>query len=373
MPPKNIEHALKHAAEMIGRGLISSEAQVAQAVILPTLNALDWDYANPEECLPQYPVSGYSEGRGWVDFALLWKGAPLVFIEAKRLGGLGIAGESQLFNYANRQGIPLLVLTDGDTWDFYLSMAAGIPSERRFYRAELRRQENFLELARHFDSYLRKDQVTSGKARRAAEEFHASQQGKVTAKNAIPEVWQSLLQDPDDMLRDLLVEAVESKCGTKPDLDDAEEFLGRQAERLSASPTSTRAASSIPPPTASTFLHPKRSDGAKRIVGYTLNGKNFEIGVGNRTLAEVLKTFQRRDANFMPKYAAVTIGRTRRLVAQNRDDLYNVKDLLDFSVELEDGWWLGTNLSNVDVKKRIRIACEVIGIRFGEDLKLIER
>ena len=375
MSNMNIQNALKHAAEKIRSGLLTTEAQVGQAVIIPTLSALGWDYANPAEFLPQYPVPDDSGGRGWVDFALLGAGGhPLVFIETKRLGGLSVAGESQLFDYANGRGIPILVLTDGNTWDFYLSMAAGVPAQRRFYRAELQREEGVSEFARHFGLYLRKDMVLSEKARIEAEKFHESNRGREEAKRVMPEVWQTLLQEPDEMLRDLLVEAVESKCGTKPELDDAGDFLAKQADGFQAR-VSSGAPVNVPSPkkVSEPAIITTDGGGKKRIVGYVLQGQRVETGVGNRTLAELLKELHRRDPEFMPKYAFATRGRTRRLVAKNRDDLYNEKDLLDFSQQLEDGWWLGTNLSNVDIKKRIRIACAVAGIRLGADLQIIER
>lgn len=366
----SIQDALKHAAEKIGGGLLTAEEQVKLAVIIPTLHSLGWDYANPAEFLPEYPVSGYSEGRGRVDFALLQRsGAPLVFVEAKRLGGLSVAGQNQLFDYAHGQGIPLLVLTDGETWDFYLGMAAGVPAERRFYRAELRHEEKIPELASHFESYLRKSRVLSGEARLAAEKFHKSMKGREEAKRVMPEVWRKLLQE-DDMLRDLLAEAVESECGTKPDLDDAGDFLGKQADLLHIVTSPTPPASPAPNPGP---LDPSARERNKRIVGYVLDGQRVKVRAGNRTLAEVLKAFHSRHSGFMQKYAHVTKGRTRRLVAQNRDDLNSNKDMLEHSQDLGNGWWMTTNLSNVNIRNYARQACEVAGIRFGADLKLIER
>ena len=65
----------------------------------------------------------------------------------------------------------------------------------------------------------------------------------------------------------------------------------------------------------------------------------------------------------------------RRLVARNSNDLYYQKpDLVRAaSLDLGNGWWLGTNLSTADIQKKIKIACEVAGIKFGSQLTLIER
>ncbi len=111
--------------------------------------------------------------------------------------------------------------------------------------------------------------------------------------------------------------------------------------------------------------------GSGRIIGYILDGKETYIGAGNRTLADILKKFTDRDATFMPRFAASTRGSTRRLVATEREDLYDQKDLTVYSVNLENGWWLGTHLSGRGIRKYIKVACNVANVRFGSQLILL--
>ena len=119
----SLDKVLKKAVERIQSSSLENEAQVKQAVILPILRALDWDDSDPAEFVPEF-----SAGNGRVDYALLRSGGgPLVFIEAKGLGGVDAKGEEQVFRYAVNRGVPFLILTDGNLWDFYLSMAAGDP------------------------------------------------------------------------------------------------------------------------------------------------------------------------------------------------------------------------------------------------------
>ena len=374
----DIQSALERAATTLSSGQITNETQVSFTVIVPILSALDWNYTNLAELFPEYPVPNYKEGKGRVDFALLRPdGHPLVFIEAKRPNNLKATGVNQLFDYATNQGVPLLILTDGAEWRFFLSMAAGVPDERRFYRAELRGGGNISEIARHFDSYLRKKRVHSGESQRAAEEFHKSAQSKAEAKNTISQVWLSLLQEPDDTLRDLLVEAVEEKCGTRPDLDDVEEFLDNQIQNMMPVQTSDVAvqkrSNAVSPPSRKSNITDIPHKTKRQIVGYTLNGEEFKTGTGRNTLAEILKKFQQRDPNFMSTYAYETQGRTRRLVAQRQEDLYDTEHLLyGNSMQLEDGWWLGTHLSSGNVRKNIITACKIAGVKFGKELTLIE-
>ena len=61
----NLEQTLRSAVGRLRSGQLDNEAQVKHAVILPTLHALEWDYADPG------PVKAeYSAGSGRVDYAL---------------------------------------------------------------------------------------------------------------------------------------------------------------------------------------------------------------------------------------------------------------------------------------------------------------
>lgn len=366
----SLEEVLKKAVKRIHSGSLNNEAQVKQAVILPILRELDWDDSDPAEFVPEFSVDS-----GRVDYALLRNGGgPLIFIEAKGLGLAGADGEEQVFRYAVNKGVPFLILTDGELWDFYLSMAEGIPAERRFYRAELKREERIPEYVEFLETFLRKSRVVSGNARRAAEQRHESNQERGKARDAIPRVWRTLVENSDEILYDLLVEEVESECGTRPELDDVEVFLKNLSSGISSqtsdiSPTSShshssRSASALPQPV---------DKSRPKIIGFILDNNPFETGAANRTLAEVLKAFQRLDPGFMSRFGAETRSRRRRLVAENRDDLYNQPHLVTYSLDLENGWWLGTNISSDKVRASIEIACKVTGVKFGSQLTLIER
>ena len=156
----SLEEVLRKAVERINSGSLTNEAQVKQAVILPILRALDWDDSDPAEFVPEFSVDN-----GRVDYALLRHGGgPLVFIEAKGLGGVDIKGEEQVFRYAVNRGVPFLILTDGNLWDFYLSMAAGDPPDRQFYRVELKNEERVIEYVEPFEKFLLKSRVVSEEA-----------------------------------------------------------------------------------------------------------------------------------------------------------------------------------------------------------------
>ena len=358
----NLEATLRTAVTNFGSNRLENEAQVKQAVILPILRALEWDDADPVAFKPEYAVEG-----GFVDYALLDRSMPRVFVEAKRKGAISADGEAQLFRYAAHQGVPLLVLTDGNVWALYLSMAEGLPSERRFFMAELE-QADIPKCAENFRSLLRKDRVVSGAARREAERRHELVRSRLRAREGIQTAWQELLTGPDEILRDLLAEKVEADSGSKPDLDDIESFLRRLASSSTRSlgPLEQQSGPRRP-------RKPRQPPKGGRIVGIVFGAQRIDAGSARATLTCVIQKLDKTDPHFMQRFAEATISKRRRLVAMQRSDLYDKPHLEVHSIDLGNGWWMGTNLSNAAIRKHIETACRTAGIKFGSELTLIEK
>ena len=215
----SLSDARNKAVDRLKSGDLSNEAQVKQAVILPILRSQDWDDTDPNQFKPEYKVR-----KGFVDYALFSPTGPRVFIEAKRQGALDAKGEAQLFTYAANEGIPILILTDGDRWDFYLSMAGGAVSERCFL--QIRLSESGKEDDSHICRVLRRDHVESGSARLYAEKLLQVRKNRDLGRQSIPEAWQALVQEPDGMLHDLVEDKVFELRGVKPNPDDVRAFLG---------------------------------------------------------------------------------------------------------------------------------------------------
>jgi hypothetical protein len=374
----NLQGTLAAVAELIHSDVLKNEADVKQFVLLPVLRALDWDDSDPLTIRPEYAA-----GPGQVDYALLHDGRPLVFIEAKRLGNVDDKGEEQLFQYASNKGIPLLILTDGDRWDFYLSMAAGDPPERRFFRMELSHLEHKVsDFVGFLEEHLRQAAVVSGRAKSSAERLHASDVERKKAQKRIPQAWRDLVGEPDDLLCDLLAEKVESECGTRPHSDDVERFLtGLSTGPLTSQPRKRprlrgrrlrerQSVASHKPQPAS----PRPQRNKTRIVGFVLGNERVETGSAIAALAEVIKNFAGNDSSFMERFSESTVGRTRRVVARTPDALFfGRSDFAEkYSEDLGSGWWLGTNRSTDTVRRNIEVACRIANVRFGSELKLIE-
>ena len=269
-----LEPILKTAILNLRSGRLDREEDVKLAVILPILNALDWRSADPGALRPEYPA-----GPGRVDYALLCHGRPQVFVEAKRRGALDARAESQLFGYAANNGVPLLVLSDGLCWDFYLSMADGRPEERRFHRLELRSDDRVPEYAATLDNWLHRRQVASGDARRGAESRLERDRSLTRARDALPGAWRALIEEPDGLLCDLLAERVAAMVGTEPRRSDIEEFLRHlPASRRLPVPAGRSPAPAPERPVARELPARPAGDGAPRTRGVGGSREGASLG-----------------------------------------------------------------------------------------------
>ncbi len=286
------------------------------------------------------------------------------------MGRADAKGEEQLFSYAVNRGIPLLVLTDGKVWNFYLSMAPGNPPDRRFYRIELTQEGMIPDYAELFRRYLQRDNVVSGRARLDAEEQLRIAKESELARNQIAPCWNALLSAPSPILREALVDAVERQCGVKPELDDVQKFL--QGLHYAPAPLPHNP---VPDKPVAPRKPNRNRKATGKILGYILDGRRVDAQSGSRALRSILMEFERRDASFLERFAAETRTASRNLVARSRDDLFVTSPHLGErqSLPLDNGWWLGTNLSLSQVRGHIETACRLAGVWFGVQLTLIER
>jgi len=158
------------------------------------------------------------------------------------------------------------------------------------------------------------------------------------------------------------VNGVEKKCGIKPELNDVNNFL----QKWLPSPRKKSPISSVSP-------SPNTSKEHVQITGFILDDNSKICKSGIMTLAGVLKEFHNRDPEFMSRFAPQVKGSKWRLVAQSREGLCDDSSLSKKrAYDMENGWWLKKKISKENIRKYIKIACEVAGITFGSQLTLIE-
>lgn len=74
--------------------------------------------------------------------------------------------------------------------------------------------------------YLSREEVVRGKAKSNAERRLADILHRKQGRKALPLAWNAVLAEPDELLRDLLIESAEQATGSRPWRKDAETFCG---------------------------------------------------------------------------------------------------------------------------------------------------
>ncbi|MDI6776906.1 MAG: type I restriction endonuclease [Syntrophales bacterium] len=246
--------------------LILDEASIKSAIILRLLSLLGWNPFDINQVKPEYTVESKR-----ADFSLRINGANKAFIEVKRPNENLEPHQEQLLGYAFREGVKIAILTNGVTWWFYLPLNEGSWEQRRFFTADFTEQLPE-SIAERLIALLSKDNIASGDAVKNAEDLYRSRQRKVVLREALPKAWHKLINDPDDLLVDLLIETTEKLSGFRPEIDDIERFLDGVAHH-SGTPVSP-----TPPVVYQTTRHRvsvPSTDGYinKQILAFTLLGK----------------------------------------------------------------------------------------------------
>ena len=126
MPVEDVESAIKIAKKVIekhGSSALSNEANTRYFLIDPILRSLGWQLENPEHC--KFEVLRTVEKQKRTDYVLYGdKGTKsLAAIEAKGWTQTKLNGfteEDQLKGWALGSDVKLAVLTNGQSWYFYV-------------------------------------------------------------------------------------------------------------------------------------------------------------------------------------------------------------------------------------------------------------
>lgn len=195
------------------------EASIKSSVVQRFLSMLGWDPFDVNEVKPEYTVESKR-----VDFSLRINETNKVFIEVKRPSENLEPHQEQLLGYSFREGVKLAVLTNGLTWWFYLPLNEGSWEQRRFFTADFLQQEPNA-IADKLIELLLKENIASGDALKNAEHLYRGRQKRNILRHALPKAWYKILNDPDDLLVELLIETTEKLSGFRPEIEDVEKFI----------------------------------------------------------------------------------------------------------------------------------------------------
>lgn len=237
------------------------------------ISCLGWNIYNIDEVFPEYSV-----GNKKVDYSLRYNNYNKVFIEVKKIDEELEKHQEQLLNYSFQEGIKLAILTNGITWWFYLPIHEGNWEQRKFYTVEIYDQGSN-EIVQKFIEFLSKEKVVSGEAVKYAENIFKSKQKQILINKTMPEAWNKIIKEPDEILIELIAETTEKLCGYKPDNSTVVHFI--DSKNLGLSPTTPYLPIRTPP--VPVIRQPKKQEyvkgnySNKSISSFTFRGKSYEV------------------------------------------------------------------------------------------------
>jgi len=274
-----LKETIERCQTHLEKGFIKNEASVRQHIINPILSNLGW---NDPSCIqPEFSVEGLK-----ADYALLDDGDVKFFIEAKKPDvNLNISGLEQLFSYGFRgRQAPLLALTNGAEWQFYLTYKERYRAEERIFASlNLRKPsaENIHHLVESFSKYLNRDDVVSGAAYKVADADFELRNRRQKAERDFRKYWNGLLEEPSEDLANAAKGFFENEYNVDLELDTGT-IQDLIKNPLLSQPTSTSVVEEIHPSYPSTSRSP-----AKGLTA-TYNGKNY-TGKAAAVLAAVIR------------------------------------------------------------------------------------
>jgi predicted type IV restriction endonuclease len=364
-----VEELINKIKHRLSEGAYPNEASVSIGIVTPILRALGWDDSDPNQVIPEYASGGRR-----VDFAICAiNRRPSLFIEVKGVGR-ALEGEKQLFEYAFHEGIPLCLLTDGRDWSFFLPGAQGSYDDRRVYRLQID-QRPAVECVSILERYLSRARIKSGDAVEDAMRDYRNKASRREAKRNIPQAWQKLVGEPEDLLLELLSEQTERLSGFRPTTAELTEFLkGLQSGMPLAQPTS--ASNTFFEPNVKVFtkavakLDKVSALGSMRSISYVLFGSSKSAPNAKDALIDILSEIAKRHPDKMSKVADAVKTRSRNHIAQSAAEIYPARPDLARAAEIGIGWLVGLNIANREKMRIIKTACDATGIEFGQDIAI---
>jgi hypothetical protein len=104
-----------------------------------------------------------------------------------------------------------------------------------------------------------------------------------------------------------------------------------------------------------------------------LFGQNFPTRFAKETFVGPLRQFAELETKFPARFqeTARGIGRSRRYVGRTPQEVYPLKPgVWKHTEPFARGWLVGTNESDAKKRELLKLACQVMGLRFGRDLQM---
>lgn len=332
-----------------------NEAAVSVGVVLPILRLLGWSDTDPMQVVPEFSIKGL-----FVDFALLsLTRRPAVLVEVKRVGR-SATGDEQLLGYAFHSGVPICVLTDGQTWGFYYPSADGALIERRLAHIDLMECDPAIA-AKTIDRYLCRSKVLSGAARDAMEADYQSLRTQREVDRCLPEAWRDLLASADASIISALQDRTERLARARPTEDDVRAFMQDQLTR----PVVAKAPAGNNVPAQANPQSPQRMG---RRVTFRVLGEDFEEKDAASALVAVLGQLALRFPDRVEDMSDRTQGHKYRHIARTLAEIRPAQSNQTQPRAFHQDWMVGLNITNPVKEKIVQTCCQVVGLSFDKDV-----
>lgn len=211
--------------QVIGRLSRQGQPESSQSALLqyvsPVLSELGWDVFDPERV--KLDSEEFSEGGAMTTFWLpAFVGQPSVFV-CVTFGKLP-ASELEKLHDLPYDETDISIETDGVCWRFY----AGL-DERRHQMWLLEevdfRNDGREDSASILERYLLRKNLEDGSTLQALEHRFDELKTADLLRGELPVIWRDLLQEPDQMLTELLQEEAQRALDRKIDIEAVAEFL----------------------------------------------------------------------------------------------------------------------------------------------------
>jgi hypothetical protein len=331
----NLNEALAPIVEKIKkfRSLYEqNEMAVRDQIVNPILRNLGWNPENPEEVQPNV-----STEEGVPDYSLIKNGKKILFVEAKKLS-VDIEQREvirQLAKYSFIEGTKYGVLTNGAVWVLIRSFEEGTTlTERIVWKSDLENEE--------LPAVLRKIVAISKTNIEHIEVL-------VKKVQILDEIWQSLLDEPQEMIKGLMpvVKSIISQGYPDYHFEDTEieDLLKERVKEIISGPEEEA-------PTETAVESIPWRDGRPRKM--KLKGKVFEL----RNSFEILVNTANwliENGKLKPSDCPVGIGRGKRNLI-NKEPKHKYGDDFRAPKKLSNGLWIETHYStaaSINYTKRL--------------------
>ncbi len=324
-----------------------NEMAVREQIINPILRNLEWNPENPEEVQPNV----FTE-EGIPDYSLIKDGKTILFIEVKKLS-VDIEQKEvirQLAKYSFSEGTKYGILTNGAVWLLIKSFEEGTTlTERIVWKIDLENEE--------LPSVIRKITTISKTNIEGIEVL-------VKKVQILDEIWQSLLDEPEEMINGLMPVVKSIIAQGYPDYQfedtEIEDLLKERVKEIISGPFEEETPSETPIEPISW-----RGESPRKMK---LKGEVFEL----RNSFEILVNTANwliKNGKLRPSDCPVGIVRGKRYLI-NKEPKHKYGGDFRAPKRLSNGLWIETHYSTAGCINYAKRLLEKFG--FSPDILMIE-